>query len=217
MKRNFARTPMSSGTGFFISQDGYLVTNHHVVDGGRRFEIQRGETKLPAKVIRTSAPNDLAVLKVEGEFPALEILSSDRVELGDSVLTVGFPRPRVQGLSPKLSRGEIGSLQGLRDDPTQFQVSLPLQPGNSGGALVNRDGKVIGVVQSVLRGSVALLDNDSAPQSVNYAVKSKHLLELLRGIPESQKRAPKPVENGEATSPIKQAESAAVLIWVYDE
>lgn len=217
LNRNLARTPMSSGTGFFISQDGYLVTNHHVVDGGRRFEIQRGETKLPAKVVRTSASNDLAVLKVEGEFPALEILSSDRVELGDAVLTVGFPRPRVQGLSPKLSRGEIGSLQGLRDDPTQFQVSLPLQPGNSGGALVNKDGKVIGVVQSVLRGSVALLDNDSAPQSVNYAVKSKHLLELLGKIPESQKLPAKPVENREAMSPIKQAESAAVLIWVYEE
>ncbi len=205
MRRVIGRTPNSSGTGFFISEDGYLVTNHHVVDGGRRFEIQRGETKIAAKVIRTSAPNDLAVLKVEGEFPALEIEGSDGVALGDAVLTVGFPMTNVQGLSPKLSRGEIGSLKGMRDDPTRFQVSLPLQHGNSGGALVNKDGRVIGVVNSGL----------AFGQAVNYAVKSKHLLELLNDIPDAKKRLPKPVENRGSTSPIKQTEAASVIIWVY--
>ena len=209
--------PIGSGTGFFVSEDGYLVTNHHVVKGGKRFEIQMGEKKIPAKVIRTSAPNDLAVLKAEGEFPALEVISSDGVGLGDSVRTVGFPRPRVQGIAPKLSSGEIGSLRGMKDDPKQFQVSLPLQPGNSGGALVNKDGKVIGVVQSVLKDEVAFIDNGNAPQSVNYAMKGNLLLDLLSGIPDAKKRPPKPPETGKALSPIQQTEAASVLIWVYGE
>lgn len=203
MKRILQRTARGSGTGFFISEDGFLVTNHHVVEGGKRFELQRGDVKLPAKVIRTNAKTDLAVLKAEGEFPVLEILSSDAVSLGDAVHTVGFPRPNLLGVSPKYSDGVVGSLRGLGDESTQFQVSLPLQPGNSGGALVNKEGKVIGVVVSVMRGL----------QAVNYAVKSKHLLELLSDIPDWQKRPPK-AANRET---IKQTEAAAVLIWVYEE
>lgn len=209
--------PMGSGTGFFISEDGFLVTNHHVIKGGKRFEIQIGDKKLAAKVVRTSAPNDLAVLKADGEFPALEVVSSDGVRLGDSVRTVGFPRPRVQGISPKLSSGEVGSLKGMKDDPKQFQVSLPLQPGNSGGALVNKDGKVIGVVQSVLKDEVAFIDNGNAPQSVNYAMKSKLLLDLLTDIPETKKRPPKLMESAKNLSPAERTEAASVLIWVYSE
>ena len=93
----------------------------------------------------------------------------------------------------------------MRDDPTRFRVSLPLQHGNSGGALVKKDGRVIGVVNSGL----------AFGQAVNYGVKSKHLLELLNDIPDARKRLPKPVENRGTTSPIKQTEAASVIIWVY--
>lgn len=209
--------PIGSGTGFFVSEDGYLVTNHHVVKGGKRFEIQMGEKKIPAKVIRTSAPNDLAVLKAEGEFPALPVISSDGVRLGDFVRTIGFPRTPIQGLKPKYNSGEIGGLYGMKDDPKQFQVNIPLQPGNSGGALADKDAKVIGVIQGGLKAGVALLDDGGSPQLVNYAIKSKLLLELLSGIPDLDKHPPRQTKNGSALTPTEQTEVASVLIWVYGE
>ncbi len=208
-------TPIGSGTGFFISEDGYLVTSQHVISRGKRFEIQIGDKKLPAKVIRTSAPNDLAVLKVEGEFPALPVTSSDGVQLGDSVRTIGFPRTPIQGLKPKYNSGEIGGLYGMKDDPKQFQVNIPLQPGNSGGALADKDAKVIGVIQGGLKAGVALLDDGGSPQLVNYAIKSKLLLELLNEIPDVNKHPPRQTKNGSALTPAKQTEVASVLIWVY--
>lgn len=212
------KVPVASGTGFFTTENGFLATNFHVVKEGARFEVERDHKKYPAKLILSDEEHDLAILKVDGQFPALEIAASDDVGLGDAVRTVGFPRPMVMGLSPKLSSGEVGSLMGIRDNPNEFQVSLPLQPGNSGGALVTGSGKVIGVVRAKLNGRVALFDAGGPPENVNYAVKSNHLLNLLKRIPDAEKnlyKAAAPLEGGSAV--VKQVESAAGLIWVYEK
>jgi TPR repeat protein len=216
-----AQRPNASGTGFMVSGEGYLVTNHHVVNGGTRFMTQQGEVKRAAKLIATDAGRDLAVLKLEKEdrpFPALVIDDQAKAATGDEVFTTGFPRPIVIGTrTPRTTDGIIASLRGIGDDPKEFQVSVSLQPGNSGGALIDKKmGQVVGVVRSTLGPAVALLDNGPVPRDINYAVKSKELLEFLNTMPEVQKSLFKPAADAKLPSPFKQAEDATVLIWVFE-
>src|SRR5205085_7434976 len=101
--------------------------------------------------------NDLVVLKVEGHFAAVPVAPSRAMRLGATVATVGFPNTGLQGFAPKLAKGEIAALSGMRDDPKYFQISVPLQPGNSGGPLVDVHGNVIGVVAAKLSTRAALV------------------------------------------------------------
>jgi len=174
----------TSGTGFFITQDGYLITNHHVVEEGTNFTVRTKLGAFPAKVIKTDKSNDLALLKVTGSFAAIPVALNEVVRLGESVFTIGFPNPDMQGLEPKLTRGDISSLAGMQDDPRYFQISVPVQPGNSGGPLVNARGQVVGVVTMRLGDMRALRVSGALPQNVNYAVKSSLLPAFLEGVPE---------------------------------
>ena len=129
--------------------------------------------------------NDVALLKVEGTFASLPLAASNAVKLGESVFTVGFPNPGVQGMQPKLTRGEISSLTGVRDDPGEYQISVPVQPGNSGGAVVDEYGNVTGLVSARLSDQAALVTSGMTAQDVNYAVKSSCAQTLLEAIPGS--------------------------------
>ncbi len=173
----------ATGTGFAITEDGYLVTNHHVVRDARRiiviFPDERVEARLEAKDLR----NDLAILKVLKRTSPLPLGSSGSVRLGEEVGTLGFPRPEDQGIRVKFSRGTVSSLTGLEDDVAQFQISAPTQPGNSGGPLINTRGEVIGVVSSTLSPLRTFARDASLPQAVNYAVKTAYLRLLLETVP----------------------------------
>jgi|SRR5665213_1139609 len=102
------------------------------------------------------AANDLALLRAVGKFSPLPIAASRSAHLGGTVATIGFPDPSLQGFSPKLAKGEIASLSGAGDDPRYFQISVPVQPGNSGGALVDARGNVVGIVAAKLDAAAAL-------------------------------------------------------------
>lgn len=176
--------PKVTGTGFLITKNGYLVTNHHVVKDSDKVRVQTASGLLDAVVIRTDAASDLALLKMTGTFDALPVVSSRNSRLGSTVATVGFPNTGLQGFEPKLSKGDISSLAGIQDDVKQFQISVPVQPGNSGGALVNEHGNVVGVVSAQLSQKAALESSGTLAQSVNYAVKSSYLLSFLEAVPE---------------------------------
>src|SRR5439155_25702432 len=121
---------------------------------------------ISVKVVSVDTANDLALLKAEGRFAALPITSSRAVKLGGTVATVGFPNIGLEGFAPKLAKGEVASLSGARDDPRYFQISVPLQPGNSGGALVDDRGNVIGVVSGKLDAAIALTSTGTLPENV---------------------------------------------------
>jgi TPR repeat protein len=176
--------PKLTGTGFLITRNGYLVTNHHVVKNTKKVRVQTVAGVLDAAVVRVDATSDLALLKVTGTFDALPVISSRASRLGAMVATVGFPNIGLQGFAPKLSKGDISSLSGIQDDVRYFQISVPVQPGNSGGALVDERGNVVGVVSAQLNQEVALASTGTLAQNVNFAVKSSYLLSFLEAIPE---------------------------------
>jgi TPR repeat protein len=208
--------PESSGTAFFITDDGYLITNRHVLGESTQVRVVTASGILPAKVVKVDAGNDLALLKVEGTFAALPVVASRTTKLGGTVFTVGFPNLGLQGFAPKLSRGEIGSLAGPQDDPRYFQISAPVQPGNSGGALVDEHGNVIGVVAAKLSAKATLLASGALPENVNYAVKSSFLLGFLESVPEVAAKLKDPnTAVIKSEDVVERAEKAAALALVY--
>jgi S1-C subfamily serine protease len=211
-----ADSPTATGTGFFITDDGYLISNYHVVKDAAKVHLVTSAGLIDAKVVQVDAANDLALLKAEGRFASLPITSSRSVKLGGTVATVGFPDIGLQGFAPKFARGEIASLSGASDDARYFQISVPVQPGNSGGALVDEHGNVVGVVSAKLDASVALAASGALPENVNYAVKSSFLLGFLESVPAVSDKLKTPVTDDRKFSDVvKSAQDAAVLVLVY--
>ena len=205
--------PESSGTGFFITDDGFLVTNEHVVKDAVQIRLVTSAGLVSARVIKVDSTNDLALLKAEGEFTALPVVVSRSMKLGGTVATVGFPNVGLQGFSPKFGRGEIGSLSGPQDDSRYFQISVPVQPGNSGGALVDERGNVVGVVSATLSARAALATSGALPQNVSYAVKSSFLLGFLESVPEVAAKLKEPnAKDMKFDDVVEQAKKAAVLV-----
>jgi len=205
-----------SGTGFFITDDGYLISNYHVVKEATKVHLVTSAGLIDAKVVRVDAANDLALLKAQGKFYPLPVAESSAVNLGNTVTTIGFPNIDLQGFAPKLAKGEIASLAGTGDDPRYFQISVPVQPGNSGGALVDERGNVIGIVSAKLDASAALATSGALPENVNYAVKSRLLLSFLESVPAVSAKLKAPNTADEKFSDVvKSAQDAAVLVLVY--
>ncbi len=176
----------STGTGFFVSSDGYLVTNHHVIANGKQFAVRQGETLRPATIVAVDEANDLALLKVPQEaapFPYLAVQGTVVPVPGSDVFTIGFPDPGVLGVTPKTTKGSITSLNGIKDDPRHYQISVQIQPGNSGGPLLDAAGHVIGVTTMTINALKQMKDKGYVPQNVNYAVKSSYVLELFKQVP----------------------------------
>jgi S1-C subfamily serine protease len=201
------------GSGFFVTKDGYLLTNHHVVKDAEKVEVEYQSHVFRAKVIEVDKDNDLALLKVEGgSFPALSISRAESADLGQEVFTIGFPNIVMQGIAPKYTDGKISSLAGMMDDPTEYQISVPVQPGNSGGPLCDANGQVVGIVVARLNDLTVLQASGAVPQNVNYAVKARHALRLLqrvKGLESSLSQAGKPA------NAVKTVENAVVMVKTY--
>lgn len=214
---------IATGTGFFISRAGHLVTNYHVIKetSGIRVLLE-GDNEAPAVLVAQDKKSDLAILKItlpdnKGAIIRnhLPVTPTGGVKLGSTVATVGFPNIAIQGFSPKLTKGEISSLAGLQDDPGQFQISVPLQPGNSGGALVDSKGNVVGVVCSILDQSVALATTGTLATNVGYAVKSSLLFNLIESVPGlSEQLAPPATEVLPFEDVVEGVQQATVMILV---
>ncbi len=175
--------PSSSGSGFVVAE-GRALTNHHVIDGCRRVAVRTPDGRtLPARVLADDARRDLALLAVEGEAgPALRFRDGPPVRRGEAVVTYGFPLSGVLSSGPTLTTGDISALAGLRDNPLHFQISAPVQPGNSGGPLLDSQGHVVGVVVSKLNAlRIAQMTGGDIPQNVNFAIKGAEAVAFLRG------------------------------------
>ena len=144
-----------------------------------------GET-LPATVITSAPSTDLAVLKIDTtNTPYLSLVSAKKVSLGDEVFTIGYPLAQLLGTDPKYTEGVVSSKTGIGGEPVTLQITVPIQPGNSGGPLVNKYGQVIGIVTSTASSIAFLRESGNLPQNINWAVKSDYAALLLEEIPEA--------------------------------
>lgn len=177
------RHETQSGTGFFITADGYLITCADVIAGKKSFAIKIGPQTHRAKLIYANQKQNLALLKVAGKHEPLPINFIKQPKLGEPVYTLGFPNVWLLGDAPKLATGEISGLTGRQNDPWRLQISAPLQDGNSGGALVDRYGEIIGVVDSKTNEDSLPSDARGQMQSVGYSIRSKGLGRFLSRVP----------------------------------
>ncbi|MCO6416362.1 serine protease [Siccirubricoccus sp. KC 17139] len=176
------RRPVSSGTGFVVAP-GRLLTNHHVANGCAEMRVRpaSGGEELVATVAATDEQRDLALLNVRGNAgPPLTFRGGPEMRRGEGVVTYGFPLAGLLSSGPTLTTGEVSALAGLRDNPRQFQISAPVQPGNSGGPLLDMQGHVVGVVVSKLNAQRIAQSTGDIPQNVNFAVKGHEAMDFLR-------------------------------------
>jgi S1-C subfamily serine protease len=178
-----------SGSGFLFGSENYVITNYHVVKGLKSIKVKfLGGEIIEATVASVDENNDVAFLKLSKspQMPSsnIRIGNSSKVRLGDKIFTIGYPATNILGMSPKYSEGVVNSIKGLRDNPAFFQISVPIQPGNSGGPLFNEQGEVVGITTSSLDAGLARDAMGATPQNVNYAVKSAFIRNLMPTIPE---------------------------------
>lgn len=137
-------TDTSAGTGFVVNPEGYIVTNDHVIRGGSFVRILTFDGReFPAEVLGTDPVADVALLKVNASFDSLDFVESKDLQVGENVIAIGNPL----GLSFTVTEGIISALNraGPNGIDSYVQTDVTLNPGNSGGPLINKEGKVIGI------------------------------------------------------------------------
>ena len=172
---------IGSGTGFIVGPR-QVLTNNHVVRQCRGLRARNAQgQEIDATVRATDAEKDLALLDLRQEAgPAVTFRQGPQVRRGEAVVTYGFPLAGVLSSGPTLTTGDISALAGLADNQAQYQISAPVQPGNSGGPLLDSSGHVVGVIVSKLNAQRIAQRTGDIPQNVNFAVKGDQALDFLR-------------------------------------
>ena len=171
----------SSGSGIIVNRAGSILTNEHVVRACDGYEVIDNENrKLKAKVQATDAKNDLALLAVDERFPtAAKLRKQSDPRLGESVTVVGYPLVSILGDKPSVGFGNVTSTIGIRGNPAQMQISVPIQRGASGGPVLDQSANVIGVVVSKLDALKFAERGGDLPQNVNFAIRAAPLRAFL--------------------------------------
>lgn len=171
-----------SGSGFAISSDGYIVTNHHVTNGATSLNIRgvNGDFSrtYAAKVVIGDKNNDLSIIKIDDPgFTSIEkipyIIANRVSDVGSSVFVLGYPLRATMGDEIKLTNGIISSKSGFQGDVTSYQITAAVQPGNSGGPLFDEKGNIIGIINAKHIGA----------ENASYAIKASYLLNLIDLMP----------------------------------
>ncbi len=203
------------GTGFAIDNQGFIVTAHHVVRQNTAVAVMFAGTGevLPATIVRSSADADLALLQIARPPPDFVSISvANAAAVGQPVFTIGFPDPELLGAEPKFTDGSISALSGFGTDPRLLQISVPIQPGNSGGPLLNDAGQVVGIVISSAAADAFYGRTGALPQNINYASKSDNLRWLLSDRIEQLPVQPATASRQEA---VARASRAVCIVGVF--
>ncbi len=173
-----SKSQPSSGTGFAICSNGLIVTNNHVIENAKTIKIRgvNGDFNrtYSAKTIITDNHNDLAIIMIDdysfssfGEIPFM--MKTSKSDVGEDIFVLGYPLRASMGDEVKLTNGIISSNTGFQGDITSFQISAPIQPGNSGGPLFNSSGELIGIINAKHLGA----------ENASYGVKVSYLQNLI--------------------------------------
>lgn len=163
---------VSSGTGFIVSQQGHILTNNHVVESCGNLAIERaGHPRVHGTALARDKANDLAVLKT-GIKPENVTSLRTNLRVGENIAVYGFPLSSRLATTGNFTVGYVSALAGLGDDSSKFQISAPIQPGNSGGPVLDHYGNAVGVIVSTATSAIIADSSGVAPQNINFAIKA---------------------------------------------
>lgn len=169
-----------SGTGFVISNNGHVVTNHHVVEGCG--EIQgnlSGEAPVKLRLVSSDETNDLALLQAPSAFKQVAVIRDKAIRPGDSIVAIGYPYHGLLTSDFTVTTGIVSSLSGILNDTRYLQISAAVQPGNSGGPLLDTGGEVVGMVAAKLNALKFAKATGNIPENINFAIKTGALRDFL--------------------------------------
>jgi serine protease Do len=198
------------GTGFMISSNGYLITSTHVVEGADSVYVENAKFgKIKAEVLIADKVNDIAILRIKSEKLSLPYtISSREADLGENVFTLGFPKEDIV-----YGEGTISSSSGYRQNESSYQVAVPVNPGNSGGPLLNKQGDVIGMISGI----------QTETYAAAFAVKSARVLDLIKSLPTDSLNAPvklpsqNKIRNLSRVEQVKKLRDYVFLVNVYEK
>ncbi|MCP5158970.1 MAG: trypsin-like peptidase domain-containing protein [Gammaproteobacteria bacterium] len=172
-----------SGTGFCIHPEGYILTNHHVIEGAREILARSPRQRCRLELVFADPSNDLALLRAEKPWPGVATFRDGRqAQLGEAVIVIGYPLGGLLGSGPQVTTGNVSSLIGPGDDTRSLQFTAPIQSGNSGGPVLDSDGAVVGVVSSKLNAARVHEMTGDIPQNVNFAIKAALARSFLEAV-----------------------------------
>ena len=203
---------VSTGTGFFIAGD-IIITNNHVVEGCKEIRVaKRGAEIGGARSIATNRGDDLAALRADKPSENyLKLRIGVPVKAAEPVLVFGYPLSVVLSSSGNTTLGNVTALAGLKDDSRYIQISAAVQPGNSGGPVLDEAGRLVGVIEGKLDALKVARATGDIPQNVNFAIRTSTLVNFLEA-----NRIAYEVASSSATLPntqlAEQAEAASVQL-----
>ena len=230
-----SRVQFGTGSGFFVSKSGHVVTNAHVVNGCKRITVgDNANTQSRAVLVSTDKRNDLALLKLgslkmaSAETKSLiqklgikvvplvahGLLRSFDVELGESVLVAGFPYGELYSNTIKVTGGMVSAIRGIGDDLGQFQMDAAAQAGNSGGPIYDANGNIVGVVVAQLNKLKVARATGSLPENVNFGIKATTVRLFLEssGLPSKWSTRSKKISTKELA---KVAQRQTVMVMCH--
>jgi TPR repeat protein len=214
-----SQATLTTGTGFFITSQGHLLTSNHLIANGRRIEVRMRTGNYAAELIKADADNNIALLRIKARTTPLILNAQATPRVGQNIFTIGFPNLRARGIASKYTEGRIKNLYGVKDDPHLLQISVPVKSNTSGGALIDEKGTAIGMVTFRLDDLKTYSLTGSLPQNANYALKSTQILDFLATVPLVQALLPHPPPTIKAVvfeAAIENAQKAAALILIHD-
>ena len=203
---------VSTGSGFFVSDDGYFITNAHVVADCTKVVVKTDDGMVSdASRTATDATNDLAILKLSfdhGKTPKRVAALRLGTRLGEGVEAFGFPHSDVLSTSGNFTLGNVTALSGIRDNSSFLQISAPVQAGNSGGPLLDASGNLVGVVSAKLDAVKLAMASGDLPQNVNFAIKAAVVATFLDSNRVAYKTA---AQGGKTMDPADIADAARAM------
>ena len=196
---------VSQGTGFFISSNGHILTNYHVVANSKLVNIYIADKEYECETVFTNEIDDIAIIRVKDTLLKCSPISltSKNLNVGDDVIALGFPLAAAMGKELKMSTGIVNSNKGFQDDTRYFQFSAPIDPGNSGGPVLNKSGNLVGLITAKY----------TSATNAGYAL---NLFNILKNIPTTIKlKKEASLQNVSYSSIYSKYKKSIVIIKAY--
>ena len=177
--KSITKPTSSHGSGFYVSASGHIITNYHVIRGCKEISIGDENSKTAVSLVAQDGNNDIALLKATKANSFAYIRGGRGIRQGDDIIAYGHPLSGLLSSSAKITTGVVNSLSGLSNDYRYMQISAPVQPGNSGGPLLDRYGNVVGIVTAKINAMQVQKITGDIPQNINFAIKASFMRDFL--------------------------------------